>query len=58
MCLCSCPDVYSGDMSIGVCSVFLLLLMSTVKILVFVYQVLMHVMRIPMSVYIMYYLLS
>ena len=31
MCVCSCPDAYSGDISICVCSVFLLILISSVK---------------------------
>ena len=38
VCVCSCPDAYSGDMSICVCNVFLLLLMSSVKISMSVYQ--------------------
>ena len=37
VCVCSCPDAYSGDMSICVCNVFLLLLMSSVKISMSVY---------------------
>ena len=58
MCVCSCPDAYSGDMSICVCNVFLLLLMSSVKISMSILVVLMNVRSIPMSVYLLCFLLS